>query len=74
MDAVAAEKLTPTDVRNVLLLLDVCTQRGAFKAQELSQVGAIYDRLSAALPNTAEEYRRGAPDTSVKGESTNTVI
>ena len=28
---------------------ETCTQRGAFKAEELSSVGAVYDRLKAYL-------------------------
>ena len=55
-----AENLTTTDLRNVLLLLDVCSQRGAFKGQELSQVGAIYDRLSAVLPDATEGDKASA--------------
>jgi len=41
--------MSATDLRNVLLLLEVSTSRGAWKASELSQVGAIHDRIVAAL-------------------------
>jgi hypothetical protein len=39
-------------------LIDVVTQRGAFKAGELSSVGVLYDRLSkflAAVPPAPEQ-------------------
>ena len=47
--ATETKQLGATDLRNVLLLLEVSTNRGAWKASELSQVGAIHDRIVAAL-------------------------
>ena len=32
-----------------LQVYEACTQRGAFKAEELSNVGAVYDRLKTFL-------------------------
>ena len=48
-----APQLTSTDLRNLVLLLDVCSARGVWKASEMSQVGAIYDRLTAAAADAA---------------------
>ena len=33
------------DLTNMLSILEVCTKRGAFHAEELSGVGSIYDKL-----------------------------
>ena len=49
------QTLNPTDLKNVLLLLDVAASRGAFKAGEMSQVGSIYDRVQTCLAAAAAE-------------------
>ena len=40
------------DLVNVLRVINTCTQRGAFRAEELSGVGGLYDRLSAFVKST----------------------
>lgn len=40
------------DLVNVLQVINTCTQRGAFKADELSGVGGLYDRLNAFVQST----------------------
>ena len=40
------------DLVNVLKVINICTQRGAFRAEELSGVGGLYDRLSAFVKST----------------------
>ena len=42
-------QLTVTDMASLHALLELASQRGAFRANELSQVGAVYDKLSAFL-------------------------
>ena len=42
-------QLTITDLSSLLQIVEAASQRGAFKATELSQVGAVYDKLSAFL-------------------------
>lgn len=37
------------DLVFTLQIIEACTQRGAFRAEELSNVGAAYDRLKAFL-------------------------
>jgi hypothetical protein len=37
------------DLVFTLQVYEACTQRGAFKAEELSNVGAVYDRLKTFL-------------------------
>lgn len=41
--------LTITDLNGLRSVIDVATQRGAFKAGELEAVGKIYNRLSNFL-------------------------
>jgi len=36
-------------------IVDLATQRGAFRGNELSQVGAVYDRLTAFLGFVAKQ-------------------
>lgn len=50
--APAAPQLSLTDLVNVLQVIKTCSSRGAFKADELSQVGGLYDRLTAFLIST----------------------
>jgi hypothetical protein len=55
-------ELTVNDIAAALKIIDVVTTRGAFAGEELSQVGALRDRLAQFVA----EYQE-----SVK-ESTNT--
>jgi len=38
------------DVATTAQLIDICSKRGAFKAEELSVVGDLFTRLVAHLP------------------------
>lgn len=42
-------ELTINDLQNIRALIETSVKRGAFVAQELSAVGAIYDRLNTFL-------------------------
>jgi hypothetical protein len=48
-EAPAAPNLTLQDLTLVVQLLQVGAQRGAWKAEELSTVGALYDKLVVFL-------------------------
>lgn len=41
--------LTVRDLAQVLEIIKVCSSRGAFRAEELSGVGLLYDRLNSFL-------------------------
>lgn len=47
-----------SDLQNILLIVDLASQRGAFRANELAQIGQVFDRISqflqATLPPAAE--------------------
>ena len=36
------------DLTNIINIIDVCTQRGAFRALELEGIGALYTKLRAS--------------------------
>ena len=38
------------DVATMAQLIDICSKRGAFKAEELSTIGDLFTRLVAHLP------------------------
>ena len=44
--------LSVADLTQVLQVFQVVSQRGAFRADELSSVGALYDRLVTFLKST----------------------
>lgn len=48
-EATAQPELTISDLQNLRAIVEVAVQRGAFRAAELSAVGATYDRLSVFL-------------------------
>ena len=47
------------DIATLLQIIEVCAQRGAFRAEELSSVGAVYDKvktfIAAAIPPAQEQ-------------------
>ena len=60
-------RLTITDLASVHSLLDAACSRGAFKASEMSQVGQLYDKLSAflkALQDEASRHEQPAGETN----------
>jgi hypothetical protein len=45
------------DLRNVALIIDVASTRGAFRANEMATVGLIYNKLQAFLAKVAPEAK-----------------
>lgn len=45
----AQPELTITDLQNIRALIETTVRRGVFQAQELSAVGAVYDKLNNFL-------------------------
>lgn len=41
--------ITVTDLQNMLVLIDLATQRGALRAAELTSVGALYEKITLFL-------------------------
>jgi len=51
-DANTNPNLNIADLVNVLQVIRTCSSRGAFRADEMSAVGGLYDRLQAFLVAT----------------------
>lgn len=58
--------ITLEDLANVLRIINIASERGAFKAAELSTIGVVYDRIAKFL-NAAQK----AGNESTSGETTN---
>lgn len=43
------QQLNLQDLESVKSIIDVCTSRGAFKANELATVGAVYNKIDTFL-------------------------
>lgn len=57
------------DLAFLLNLIEVCTQRGAFKGSELSNVGAVRDKLAAFVKaNTPEQPAEEGDADAVESE------
>lgn len=48
-DTVVPESINLSDLGVLLQIVDLATQRGAFRGAELSQVGTVFDKLNAFL-------------------------
>lgn len=62
----SSPELNLNDLTAMRNLIDVVTQRGVFKANELSAVGVLYDKLSAFLE--ASQKQQEVPAEPEKGE------
>ena len=64
--------ITLNDIANVVRIIDVASQRGAFRGPELSQVGTVHDRLMKFLeanqPKPTEDGKPKASDDESKGD------
>jgi hypothetical protein len=41
-----APTISMVDLQNLLMVIDLATQRGAFRGPELSQIGQLFDRVN----------------------------
>ena len=61
--APAAAELTVTDLSAIKNIIDVASQRGAFKPSEMTVVGQTYTKLEAFLNAVAAQQQQpGAPE------------
>ena len=62
--------ITLNDIANVVRIIDVASQRGAFRGPELSQVGTVHDRLCKFLEaNQPKQSEDGKPKAATDDES-----
>ena len=52
------ESITLTDLQLMLQILDLASSRGAFRGAELTQVGAVFDKLNRFLSYVAEQQKK----------------
>ena len=51
------ESISLQDLQVLLQIVDLASSRGAFRGAELTQVGAIFDKLNAFLTFIAEQQK-----------------
>ena len=61
-------QLTIADLASIHSVIEAASQRGAFRANELSQVGAVYDKLSAFLQAAQAQVAAEQPPAETPGE------
>ena len=60
--AQAPESISLNDLQLLLQIVDLASSRGAFRGAELTQVGAIFDKLNAFLSFIAEQQAAAAEE------------
>ncbi len=55
--AVVPDSISLSDLQVLLQIVDLASSRGAFRGAELTQVGAIFDKLSAFLSFIAAQQK-----------------
>tara|TARA_B110000046_G_scaffold64379_1_gene71886 strand:- start:35861 stop:36112 length:252 start_codon:yes stop_codon:yes gene_type:complete len=56
-----AETLGVADLQNCAQVIDVAVSRGAFRANEVAQVGAVYNKLEAFIKSVNDAQKVEAP-------------
>jgi hypothetical protein len=63
----AAPELTIQDLQNLRAIIDVASQRGAFRAAEMQAVGSAFNKLNdflnAVAPAPAADENKGSAET-----------
>lgn len=60
--------LTVQDLASIKDIIDVACSRGAFRAQEMTTVGAVFDKLDQFLKSIVEQAQANA-EASQQGET-----
>lgn len=55
MDTEISTSLDLRDIKALSTIIEVCVARGALKANELSVVGPVYDKLTATLQQASQQ-------------------
>jgi len=67
-EAEVPQSVSLQDLQLLGQIVDLASQRGAFRGNELSQVGAVYDKLSAFLGYVAEQQEANAEEGEGAGD------
>ena len=63
--------ITIQDLTTIHSLIDVACTRGAFRAEEASKVGEMYDKLTAFLNAVFAQAKEAEEQSSDQGENNN---
>jgi hypothetical protein len=66
--AASSQAITIQDLNLLANIVDLASKRGAFQGSELSQVGAVYDKLSSFL-NFVEAQQKAQAEAEEQSES-----
>jgi hypothetical protein len=59
MDQEVSTNLTVSDLKIISQLIEACSTRGVFKANELAVIGELYNKIAACLINIAKDEHQG---------------
>ena len=59
-EAEAPVQLGVQDLQNAAQIIDIAMSRGAFRANEAAQVGAVYNKIEAFIKSVAEAQNQNA--------------
>lgn len=62
------ENLSITDLAVIKNIIDVATERGAFRAPELATVGQVYNKLSSFLNQVVKQAESDQESAQSQGE------
>ena len=62
-------QITIADLDTIKNIIDLACSRGAFRGEELSQVGVVYDKLTAFLAAVIEQAKAQEALNAVAGET-----
>jgi hypothetical protein len=60
--------VTLNDLQLLVQIVDLASARGAFRGNELAQVGQVYDKVSGFLQYVAEQQEKEQAKTEESGE------
>ena len=63
------ESISLVDLQTLLQIVDLASQRGAFRGAEMTQLGAIFDKLNAYLSYVAAQQEANAEANAEEGDS-----
>lgn len=66
----AVETLSLQELDQIAQVIDLASQRGAFRGGELSAVGALYNKLIQFLSSVKAQQEAAAADAKAEGEET----
>ena len=68
LQEVAAPNLGLQDIVALLNIVDVASRRGTFRAEEMSAIGAVYDKVSVFLKSTGAMQEPEATEQPTRSE------